>query len=159
MGSLPIGLIVAKLFYGTDIRSEGSGNIGAANMLRTLGRRAGALVLVLDALKGFVPTICALYLGGLAIALVAGFAAVVGHCYSPWMQFKGGKGVATALGVLFALVMASRADLCRHLGAGGCLYGLRVGRLAARKPLIDPHALAVPRRERGASYGVLRRRR
>jgi acyl phosphate:glycerol-3-phosphate acyltransferase len=103
MGSLPTGAIVAKLFYATDIRSVGSGNIGAANMLRSLGRGAGASVLLLDALKGFVPAICAHYLGGIGLALVAGFAAIAGHCYSPWMQFKGGKGVATELGVLFAL--------------------------------------------------------
>jgi glycerol-3-phosphate acyltransferase PlsY len=103
MGSLPTGAIVAKLFYRTDIREVGSGNIGAANMLRSLGRGPGVSVLLLDALKGFVPTICAHYLGGVVVALVAGFAAIIGHCYSPWMGFKGGKGVATELGVLFAL--------------------------------------------------------
>lgn len=103
IGSVPMGPIVAKLIYRTDIREVGSGNIGAANMLRSLGREAGVSVLLLDALKGFVPTICAHYLGGVGVAFVAGFAAVAGHCYSPWMGFKGGKGVATELGVLFAL--------------------------------------------------------
>jgi acyl phosphate:glycerol-3-phosphate acyltransferase len=102
-GSLPFGLIVARVFFKTDIRAEGSGNIGAANAARTFGRGAGALVLVMDALKGFVPTVLAQDVGGLSLALLAGFAAIVGHCYSPWMRFRGGKGVATELGVLFAL--------------------------------------------------------
>jgi len=103
LGSLPFGLIVARVFFKTDIRERGSGNIGAANAARTLGRGAGALVLVLDALKGFVPTVLAQDVGGLSLALFAGFAAIVGHCYSPWMRFRGGKGVATELGVLFGL--------------------------------------------------------
>lgn len=103
LGSLPFGLIVARVLFKTDIRSQGSGNIGAANAARTLGRGAGALVLGLDALKGFVPTILAQYVGGLPLALFAGFLAIIGHCYSPWMRFRGGKGVATELGVLFGL--------------------------------------------------------
>lgn len=102
-GSLPFGVLVARVFFKTDIRAQGSGNIGAANAARTLGKGAGALVLVLDALKGFVPTILAQYVGGLPLALVAGFAAIAGHCYSPFMRFRGGKGVATELGVLFGL--------------------------------------------------------
>jgi len=103
LGSLPFGLIVARVLFKTDIRAQGSGNIGAANAARTLGKGAGALVLVLDALKGFVPTILAQDVGGLPLALLAGFAAIIGHCYSPWMRFRGGKGVATELGVLFGL--------------------------------------------------------
>lgn len=102
-GSIPVGLIVAKLVYRTDIRRAGSGNIGAANAARTLGRTAGVLVLVLDALKGFIPTILAQDIGGLPLALFAGFAAIAGHCYSPWLRMRGGKGVATELGVTFAL--------------------------------------------------------
>jgi glycerol-3-phosphate acyltransferase PlsY len=103
LGSLPFGLLVARVFFKTDIRAQGSGNIGAANAARTLGKSAGALVLVLDALKGFVPTILAQDVGGLPLALIAGFAAIAGHCYSPFMRFRGGKGVATELGVLFGL--------------------------------------------------------
>jgi len=103
LGSLPFGLIVARVLFKTDIRTQGSGNIGAANAARTLGKGAGALVLVFDALKGFVPTILAQSVGGLPLALFAGFAAILGHCYSPWMRFRGGKGVATELGVLFGL--------------------------------------------------------
>lgn len=103
LGSLPMGVLVARLFFRTDIRKEGSGNIGAANAMRTLGRGAGALVLLLDALKGFGATFLAQDVGGLPLALIAGWAAMLGHCYSPWLRFKGGKGVATELGVLFAL--------------------------------------------------------
>jgi glycerol-3-phosphate acyltransferase PlsY len=103
LGSLPVGLIVARIFYRTDIRKQGSGNIGAANAMRTLGRGAGAVVLVLDALKGFAAAFFAQDVGGLPLGLIAGWAAILGHCYSPWLRFKGGKGVATELGVLFAL--------------------------------------------------------
>jgi len=103
LGSLPMGVAIAKLFYRRDIRKEGSGNVGAANAMRTLGRGAGALVLLLDALKGFAAAFLAQDVGGLPLALIAGCAAILGHCYSPWLRFKGGKGVATELGVLFAL--------------------------------------------------------
>jgi glycerol-3-phosphate acyltransferase PlsY len=103
IGSLPFGLLVSRLFYRKDISKEGSGNIGAANVLRTLGRPAGILVLLLDAAKGFGPTYLAQDVGSLGLALAAGLAAIVGHCYSPWLRGKGGKGVATELGALFAL--------------------------------------------------------
>lgn len=103
IGSLPFGLFVSRLFYRTDISKEGSGNIGAANVLRTLGRPAGILVLLLDAAKGFGPTYFANDRVGLGLALLAGLSAILGHCYSPWLRWKGGKGVATELGVLFAL--------------------------------------------------------
>ena len=103
LGSVPAGVLVSSLFFRKDLRAAGSGNIGAANAMRTLGRGAGAAVLLLDAAKGFIPTIVAHSVAGLPLALAAGFAAIVGHCYSPWLRFKGGKGVATELGVLFAL--------------------------------------------------------
>ncbi len=103
VGSVPFGVFVSRAFYGTDIRAAGSGNIGAANALRTLGRRGAALVLALDALKGFAPALAAGALGGPLAASAAALAAVVGHCWSPFLGFKGGKGVATAFGALFAL--------------------------------------------------------
>ena len=103
IGSLPFGLFVSRLFYRKDISKEGSGNIGAANVLRTLGRPAGILVLLLDAAKGFGPTYFANDRVGIGLALFVGLAAILGHCYSPWLRWKGGKGVATELGVLFAL--------------------------------------------------------
>jgi acyl phosphate:glycerol-3-phosphate acyltransferase len=103
VGAIPFGVLVSRAFYGTDIRAAGSGNIGAANALRTLGRRGAAAVLVLDALKGFAPTLAAGALGGTVAATVAAFASVAGHCWSPFLGGRGGKGVATHFGALFAL--------------------------------------------------------
>jgi glycerol-3-phosphate acyltransferase PlsY len=103
VGAIPFGVLVSRAFYGTDIRSGGSGNIGAANALRTLGRRGAIAVLALDALKGFAPTLAAYALGGPIAAALAGFAATIGHCWSPFIGFRGGKGVATYFGTLFAL--------------------------------------------------------
>jgi glycerol-3-phosphate acyltransferase PlsY len=103
VGAVPFGVLVSRAFYGTDIRSAGSGNIGAANALRTLGKRGAASVLVLDGLKGYAPAVAAGALGGPLAASAAGIAAIAGHCWSPFLGFKGGKGVATAFGVLFAL--------------------------------------------------------
>lgn len=105
-GSIPFGLVVSRLFFGVDIRAQGSGNIGAANALRTLGKGAAAGVLLLDVLKGALPTAIASGYGGAALpwlAPAAGAAAVLGHVYSPWLHGRGGKGVATHLGVLVAL--------------------------------------------------------
>lgn len=115
VGSIPFGYVIGRLFYHTDIRRQGSGNIGAMNALRTLGTTGAVAVLLLDALKGFVPTLWAVgfFRGHLDIegwppsdqlmgSLVA-TAAIVGHCFSPWLRFKGGKGVATSFGALLAL--------------------------------------------------------
>jgi acyl phosphate:glycerol-3-phosphate acyltransferase len=103
LGSIPFGYLVGRLVYRTDIRARGSGNIGAMNALRSLGKRGAAAVLVLDAAKGFAPAFLALrYFGDIAGSEAAA-AAVLGHCFSPWLQFRGGKGVATSLGAIFAL--------------------------------------------------------
>ena len=103
IGAIPFGVLVSRAFFGTDIRAAGSGNIGAANALRTLGKRGAAAVLLLDALKGYAPTLAAGALAGPAVAAAAAFAAMLGHCYSPFLNFRGGKGVATLFGTLFAL--------------------------------------------------------
>ncbi len=108
-GSIPTGLIVAR-FRGVDIRSQGSGNIGATNVGRVLGRTWGIGCMVFDALKGFVPVVVsgslvhAIGTRELPVAvslswLGVGIAAVLGHIFCPWLRFKGGKGVATSLGV------------------------------------------------------------
>jgi len=104
LGSVPFGLLVGRVFFRTDIRSHGSGNIGAMNAMRSLGKTGAIAVLLLDALKGFIPVlVAARWSGGeLATVVVAG-AAVLGHCFSPWLGWQGGKGVATALGALFGL--------------------------------------------------------
>ena len=109
LGSIPFGLLVAWALKGPDPRTQGSGNLGAANLYRLLGPKAGGLTLLGDVLKGALPTLHGLYwltpLGPWqepAVALV-GAAAVLGHIFPLYLGFKGGKGVATAFGVLTAL--------------------------------------------------------
>jgi len=103
LGSLPNGLYVANL-KGVDIRNEGSKNTGATNVFRVMGPKFGILVLILDALKGFLPLIIAEKFGikGNILVLI-GVIAVVGHTFSPFLNFKGGKGVATSLGIFLYL--------------------------------------------------------
>lgn len=103
LGSIPTGLLLGKL-YGIDVRKEGSGNIGATNLYRTVGRRVGILTLIGDCIKGLAPVLAARQLG-LSPDQVAwvGLAAFCGHVFSVFLRFKGGKGVATALGVFLAL--------------------------------------------------------
>jgi acyl phosphate:glycerol-3-phosphate acyltransferase len=107
LGSIPVGWLLSRR-RGLDIRTVGSGNIGATNVARSLGKRLGALVLALDALKGAVPVVAAQYLasrGAVDVAVIAatGLAAIVGHCFPVWLGFRGGKGVATGLGVMLAV--------------------------------------------------------
>lgn len=100
LGSIPTGLLLAKAFGGVDIRTTGSGNIGATNVYRTMGRKVGVMTLVGDCLKGLVPVLAAKWLGLSAPWIAAvGTAAFIGHVYTVFLGFKGGKGVATALGV------------------------------------------------------------
>ena len=105
LGSIPFGLLLAKLFGGTDVRKEGSGNIGAANVVRVAGPLAGILTLLLDAAKGAAAVLLAgRYSHDSAMwMMIAGLAALIGHCFPIWLKFKGGKGVATAAGVYLAL--------------------------------------------------------
>ncbi len=112
LGSIPFSIIIGKLFYRRDIRQSGSGNIGATNALRTLGAKAGILVLLLDVLKGYTAVMSARMLMGnlnesqvinLAIHLAA-LAVISGHVFSIFLRFKGGKGVATAAGIFIALM-------------------------------------------------------
>lgn len=131
LGSIPFGLIIAKA-KGINIREHGSGNIGATNVLRVVGKKYGITCLVLDALKGFIPVAVAISLiryqgmhNPLSIAALAPYArefpmltaqvlqvitgllAILGHNYSPWVAFRGGKGIATSAGVLIALMPAA----------------------------------------------------
>lgn len=99
LGSVPTGLLLAKAF-GIDIREAGSGNIGATNVYRTVGRKLGIITLICDCLKGLIPVLIARWLDLPDIWVAAiGLAALLGHVYTVWLKFKGGKGVATALGV------------------------------------------------------------
>ncbi len=104
LGSIPFGVLLAKR-KGIDVMRAGSGNIGATNVARTAGRRLGAVALVLDAGKGAAPFALALYGPFTALSTEAGIVAmglapILGHCFSPWLGFRGGKGVATSLGVV-----------------------------------------------------------
>lgn len=101
-GSIPFGLIVTRL-AGTDIRRVGSGNIGATNVLRTGRKELAAATLIGDALKGSAAVLLAAALWGRDYALIAGFGAFLGHLFPIWVRFRGGKGVATYLGILLAL--------------------------------------------------------
>lgn len=116
LGSIPFGVLIVKMRGGPDIRDTGSGNIGAANVMRNAGAAAGALTLVLDAGKGYLAVWMAQRAthGSVRWMTVAAAAAVVGHIFPVWLGFRGGKGVATGLGaflpicreaVLFALVL------------------------------------------------------
>ena len=105
LGTIPFGLLLAKLFGGADVRKSGSGNIGAANVTRVAGPLAGILTLVLDTTKGLAAVLLAARFTheNAAWMMLAALAALIGHCFPVWLKFKGGKGVATALGVFLAL--------------------------------------------------------
>jgi glycerol-3-phosphate acyltransferase PlsY len=118
LGSIPFGYLLTRAAGLGDVRSIGSGNIGATNVLRTGHKGLAALTLLLDALKGFAAVVIACYIGGryagLAIdaALLAGLGAFLGHLYPVWLGFSGGKGVATYIGVLFGLSWQAGAAFC-----------------------------------------------
>jgi glycerol-3-phosphate acyltransferase PlsY len=102
LGSIPFGLLLTRAAGLGDIRAIGSGNIGATNVLRTGRKGLAAATLLLDAAKGAVSVGVAAWLGGAEAALWAGLGAMLGHLFPVWLGFKGGKGMATAYGVLFA---------------------------------------------------------
>lgn len=103
LGSIPFGLILTRLGGYGDIRAIGSGNIGATNVLRTGNKKLAIATLFLDSLKGATAVLIALWLSTYEAAMMAGLAAMVGHLFPVWLKFRGGKGVATALGTLLAL--------------------------------------------------------
>jgi glycerol-3-phosphate acyltransferase PlsY len=102
LGALPCGLIICRLYGAPDPRSGGSGNIGATNVARMAGKPAGIITLILDMAKGALPVWLALDLAPIWQAAMAGFAAFCGHIWPVYLAFKGGKGVATALGIYLA---------------------------------------------------------
>ncbi len=102
-GSIPFGLVLVKVAGKGDVREHGSGNIGATNVSRVGGKALGILTLLLDIAKGFLPVFVAKHLGwGEAALSLLALSAVLGHVFTPWLKFRGGKGVATALGVALA---------------------------------------------------------
>lgn len=109
LGSLPFGLILTRAAGLGDVRQIGSGNIGATNVLRTGSKKLAAATLLLDGLKGTVAVLAAAWLFGEAAAVFAGLGAFLGHLFPVWLNFRGGKGVATYIGVLIGLVWQGAA--------------------------------------------------
>lgn len=138
LGAIPFGLILAARFAGIDVRSAGSGNIGATNVARSAGKGLGVVTLALDALKGAVPVLVAERVLHLPIAVVAaaGLAAVLGHVFPIYLGFRGGKGVATGAGVFAAI-----APLPAAIAAGVFAGVFAVGRVVSLGSLVASLAL------------------
>jgi len=111
-GSIPFGLVLTKLAGTEDLRSIGSGSIGATNVLRTGNKGLAVATLLGDALKGTVAVVIAGYYGGPNAAMLAAFGAFLGHLYPVWLKFRGGKGVATYIGVLIGLFWPAAVVFC-----------------------------------------------
>jgi glycerol-3-phosphate acyltransferase PlsY len=111
-GSIPFGVILTRLAGTQDIRSVGSGNIGATNVLRTGNKALAAATLLGDMLKGTAAVLIALYLFNRNLAQVAGLGAFIGHLFPVWLRFKGGKGVATYIGILLGLSWPAALAFC-----------------------------------------------
>ncbi|MEX0761574.1 MAG: glycerol-3-phosphate 1-O-acyltransferase PlsY [Dehalococcoidia bacterium] len=110
LGSLPTGVLVGKLWRGVDVRSYGSGSTGATNVLRTLGPRAAAMVLLLDGVKGAAAVLVAMALSDSPVLIsLSGILAIIGHSWPVFARFKGGKGVATGLGALVVIAPIAAA--------------------------------------------------
>lgn len=129
LGSIPFGIVMARLFGLGDLRAVGSGNIGATNVLRTGNKPAAFLTLILDAGKGAIAVLVARALLGEDAAQLAGFAAFLGHCFPVFLGFKGGKGVATFLGTLIALAWPIGLAACAIWAVTAALF--RMSSLAA----------------------------
>jgi glycerol-3-phosphate acyltransferase PlsY len=111
-GSIPFGLLLTKLAGTQDLRSIGSGNIGATNVLRTGHKGLAAATLLLDMLKGTAPVVISGYFGGPGAAMLAGLGAFLGHLFPVWLKFKGGKGVAVYIGILLGLFWPAAIAFC-----------------------------------------------
>ncbi len=132
-GGIPTGYLVVRRFQGLDIRDHGSGNPGTANVYRVAGTRAGLITLVGDALKGYLPVFLALklYPGQLWVPIFCGAAAVIGHNWTVFLGFRGGKGVATSAGVFAALIPKSLVCAVIIFAAGIGVSGhISVGSMA-----------------------------
>jgi glycerol-3-phosphate acyltransferase PlsY len=146
-GSVPFGLLIARLVTGQDVRAVGSGNIGATNVARAAGRGAAVATLVCDALKGLLPVLLAARAAPGAAAGLCAVAAVVGHCFPVWLRFRGGKGVATGLGVALALCPpAALAGAATWLLLYRLLRISSVGSLAGMVVALGVAALTAPDR-------------
>ena len=129
LGSIPFGLVLTKLAGTQDIRTIGSGNIGATNVLRTGRKGLAAATLLLDALKGTIAVIIAGSVGGPNVAIVAGLFAFLGHLFPIWLGFKGGKGVAVYIGIMLGLFWPAALVFCMAWLA--CAFASRYSSFAA----------------------------
>lgn len=144
-GSIPFGLLTAWLVARTDIRKVGSGNIGATNVARTLGAKWGIVVLLLDALKGLLPV---LFIPGFFLSaespdydharVLSGIATIIGHMFPIWLGFRGGKGVATSLGVI--LVLGPWSTL---IAVGGFALTFFLSRIVALSSIVAALAFGI----------------
>lgn len=164
VGSIPTSIIISKLTKGIDIREHGSGNAGGTNVMRVLGWKQGLLVIILDALKGAfaVVVIARLHYGGLPfqnvspfddftlVQIIAGIAAVIGHIWTVFAGFRGGKGIATALGMLIMIVTVDMlvavgifilvVSISRYVSLGSILAALSVPlTLVVRENILHDH--------------------
>ena len=103
LGSIPFGLIIAKVFKKVDLRTVGSGNIGATNVMRVGGLRFAGLVWILDMAKAIAAVLLGRYVSGDVFAIWCGFAVIVGHCFPIWLKFRGGKGISSLFGIFLAI--------------------------------------------------------
>jgi glycerol-3-phosphate acyltransferase PlsY len=134
LGSVSFAYLLVRTLKGVDLRSAGSGNLGATNAGRVLGRGLGLLILVLDLGKGLLPVLVArgplddplVFGGSLPLSVGMGAAAFLGHCYPCWLRFRGGKGVATAAGAILGL-----APLAALIALGGFVLGVLVTRMVS----------------------------
>ena len=152
LGSIPFSWILGRMFAGVDIRRTGSGNVGATNLARALGYRAGLLALLLDAAKGAMAVLVArrIAAGSESAPLWAGGMAVAGHMFTPFLRFRGGKGVATGAGVFAVLAPAS-------LMVALAVFALTVaiGRLVSLASVLACVALPIAQLAFGAGSGTV----
>jgi len=160
VGSIPFAFLVGRFVAGVDLRRSGSGNVGAANALRTSGVAAAALVVLLDVAKGAASAAWAARIWGHeSLSALAGLAAVVGHIYPVWLRFRGGKGVATAAGVFGVLaplaigpavaIFIAAVWVTRYISLGSVVATMALGPLAWTTGASPPVVLAA------ASAGAL----
>jgi glycerol-3-phosphate acyltransferase PlsY len=133
LGSIPTGLVLSRALTGKDPRQQGSRNIGATNVMRTIGKALGVITLIGDVLKGLIPVIIALVLVKEGVWVAGtGLAALLGHCFPVYLRFKGGKGVATALGIFLPIApLAVLFDILVFAAGVGISRMVSVGSIAA----------------------------
>lgn len=137
-GSVPYGLLIARAMGKGDVRSQGSGNIGATNVARVAGKKGAALTFIADFLKGFIPTLAALSFFDPTVGFYATFGAILGHVYSPFLRFKGGKGLATMCGCFLALFPGIAG-----LGVLGWIVTFYLTRISSLSALVSLVVLAM----------------